>query len=103
MRNNEKGIVKINCVINLLETKYRFLFNKPQHSELKNSNDPKVFIKYSNEQAIILKKDWKILLIYDYMITAIIGNTKSKGIVTECFIGGRKLNMSSVFISKQAM
>ena len=35
VRNNEKGIGKINCVINLLETKYRFLFNKSQHSELK--------------------------------------------------------------------
>ena len=103
MTNNEKEIVKINCVINLLETKYRFLFNKSQHSELKNINDPKVFIKYSNEQAIIIKKDWKILLIYDYMIAVIIGNTKCRGIVTECFIGGRKLNMSSVFISKQAM
>lgn len=91
------------CYKSAWKTKYRFLFNKSQHSELKNSNDPKVFIKYSNEQAIILKKGWKILLIYDYMIAVIIGNTKCRGIVTECFIGGRKLNMSSVFISKEAM
>ena len=42
--NNQKGIDKIYCTLNLLEIKYIFLFNKPQHLGVKYCKG--AYIKY---------------------------------------------------------
>ena len=45
-------------------------------------------------------KEGKILIAFDHMIADIINNKKLNSIVTEFFIGGRKLNISLVFIRR---
>ena len=84
----------------LYETKYRYLIN--------HFNDPKAFIEYSNNMQDVYKnideynidKDRKVLIVFDDMIADIIHNKKLNSIVTELFIGGRKLNISLVFITQ---
>ena len=59
-----------------------FLINKRESTRLKNINDPKAFIKYSNDMQDILKnieeynlgKKRKILIIFDDMIADMINN-----------------------------
>ena len=73
---------------------------------LKNFNDSKVFIEYSNDMEDIYKnveeynpnKKLKILIGFVDMIADMLSNKKHNPIVTELFIRGRKLNMSVVFI-----
>ena len=43
-------------------------------------------------------KKRKILIVFDDMIVNMLSNKKLNRIVTELFIGGRKLNISLVFI-----
>ena len=62
------------------EEKYQFLINKRKIIGLKHSNDPKAFIKYSNDMQDVCKnideydidKDCKILIVFDYMIADMI-------------------------------
>ena len=71
-------------------------------------DDPKAFIKYSNDMQDVYKniedynpgKERKILIVFDDMIADIINNKKLNPIVTELFIRGRKLNISIVFITQ---
>ena len=71
-------------------------------------NDPKAFIKYSNDMRDVYKnideynpdKENKILIAFDDMITDMIHNKKLNSIVTELFITDRKLNISLVFITQ---
>ena len=75
---------------------------------LKYFNDPKPFIKYSNDMQDVHKnindynpdKENKILIVFDDMIADMINNKKLNSIVTELFIRGRKLNISLVFITQ---
>ena len=75
---------------------------------LKHFNDPKAFIEYSNDIHSVYKnidnynlnKENKILIVFDDMIADMINNKKLSSIVTELFIGCRKLNKSLVFISQ---
>ena len=46
------------------------------------------------------KKKLKILIVFDDMITDMLINKKLNSIVTELFIGGRKLNLSFAFITQ---
>ena len=86
------------------EAKYQFLINKTESTELKDFNDPKDFIKYSNDMQDtytnidenFVHKERKILIVFDDMIN----NKKLNSIVTELFIRGRKLNISLVFITQ---
>ena len=39
----------------LYETKHQFLINKRENTELKNLNDPKTFIEYSNDMQDVYK------------------------------------------------
>ena len=88
------------------EEKYQFLINKREQAGLKNLNDPKDFIEYSNDMDDVFdninnynkNRDKKVLIIFDDMIADIRRSEKFKAIVKELFIRCRKLNISIVFI-----
>ena len=71
-------------------------------------NDPKAYIKYSNNMHNVYKniddynpdKDNKNLIVFDDIIPDMINNTKLNSIVTDLFIRGRKLNISLCFITQ---
>ena len=90
------------------EAKYQYLINIREKVGLQSFNDPKAFIKYSNDICNVYKnideynidKERKILIVFDDMIADIIKNKKLNSIVTELFIRGRKINISLVFITQ---
>ena len=54
--NNQADTDKIYLYAkDLYESKYQFLINKRESIRLKHFNDPKAFIKYSNEKHDVLK------------------------------------------------
>ena len=53
---------------------------------------------YKNIEEYNLGKKHKLLIVFDYMIADMSNNKKLNPIVTELFIRGIKLNISSVFI-----
>ena len=55
---------------------------------------------YKNIEDYNLRKERKVLIVFDDMIADIINNEKLNPIVTELFIRGRKLNISIVFITQ---
>ena len=65
-------------------------------------------MEYSNDMQVVYKniedynpiKKRKILLAFDDMIADMINNIKLNPLVTELFIGSRKLNISIVFITE---
>ena len=89
------------------EGKYQFLINKRQNIGLKQFNDPKAFIEYSNDIQDVYKnieeynigKKRKILIVFDDMIAYMINNGKQNPVVTE-LLRGRRLNNSIVFITQ---
>ena len=90
------------------EAKYEFLINKREKLGLKHFNEPKAFIKYSNDMHDVYKnindyntdKDRNILIVFYDMIADMITKNKLNSIVIELFIRGRKLNISLVFIKQ---
>ena len=90
------------------ESKYQYLINKREGVGINHFNDPKAFIEYSNDMHDVYKnideynpdKENKILIVFDDIIADTIHNKKLNSIVTELFIGGRKLNISLVFITQ---
>ena len=87
------------------ETKYQYLINKHEKVGLNHYDDHKAFIEYSNDMQdvykilknIIQEKN-KVLIVFGDMIADMINNKKLNPAVTECFISGRKHNISIVFI-----
>ena len=55
---------------------------------------------YKNIDEYSVDKECKILIVFDDMMADIIKNKKLNSIVTELFIGGRKLIISLVFITQ---
>ena len=55
---------------------------------------------YENIDEYNIGKERKILIVFDNMIADMINNKKLDSIVTEFFIGGRKLNISIVFVTQ---
>ena len=53
---------------------------------------------YENIDEYNIKKERKILIVFDDMIADMINNKKLTSVVTELFIRGRKLNISLAFI-----
>ena len=90
------------------EDKHKFLINKRERIGLKNFNDPKAFIEYSNDMHDVYKnidnynldKENNVLIVFDDMIADMINNKKLNSVVTELFIRGRKPNISFVFITQ---
>ena len=107
--NNQQDIDKIYLYVkDPYEKKYQHLINKREKVELDHFNDLKAFIEYSNDMQDVYKniedynlgKKHKVLIIFNDMISDMINNKKLNQIVTELFIGGRKLNISIVFITQ---
>ena len=75
---------------------------------LKDFNDAKAFMGYSNDMDDIYKnieeykanKNRKILIVFDVMIADMLSDKMLNPIVTELNIKGRKLNISLVFITQ---
>ena len=90
------------------ESKHQYLINKREGVGINHFNDPKAFIQYSNDMHDVYKKideynpykKNKILIVFDYIIADMIHNKKINSIITELLIGGRKLNISLVFITQ---
>ena len=107
--NNQSDIDKIYLYAkDPYEAKYQHLINKREKVGLGHSNDPKAFMEYSNDMQDVYKnieeynpeKNRNIPIVFDDMIADMINNKKLNSIVTEFFIRGRKLNISTVFITK---
>ena len=90
------------------EAKYQYLINKREKIGLDFFKDPKAFIEYSNDIQDVYKniedynpgKKRKVLIVFDDMIADMINNKKLNPKVTELFMRGRKLNISTVFITQ---
>ena len=103
--NNQPDINKIYLYAkDLYEAKYLLLIKKRESSGLKHFDNPKAFIKYSNDMQDVenhieeynLGKKRKILIVFDDTIADMINNKKLNSMVTERFLRGRKLNISVV-------
>ena len=93
------------------EPKYQFLLNKRESVRLKRFNNPKAFIKYSNDMRDVYKnindynpnKDYKVLIVFHDMIADMINSKKLNLIVTELSIRGRKLNISQFLLQNHIL
>ena len=87
------------------EPKYEYLINKREQAEIKNLDDPKAFIEYSDDMNDVLddinnynkNRDKKVLIVFDDMIADIECNKNFKRIIKELFYRARKINVSIVF------
>ena len=85
--------------------------NKRESIGLKNFNDPKAFIEYSNGVQDVYKnieeynrgKKRKISIVFDDMIADMINNKKLNSIVTELFIRGRNFFIIQSYLGFQMM
>ena len=88
------------------DTKDQFLIFKDQSVGSKHCNDPKSFYECSNNMDDIYEnigeyspnKNFKILIVFDFIIVGILNSKKLDPIVRELFIRGRRINSSLVFI-----
>ena len=107
--NNLHPIDKIYLYVkDLHEPKYEYLINKREQAGIKNLNDPKAFIEYSDDINDVLddinnynkNRDKKVLIVFDDMIADIEYNKNFKRIIKELFYRARKINISIVFITQ---
>ena len=90
------------------ESKYEYLINKREQAGIKNLDDPKSFIEYSDDMNDVLDdinnydktRDKKVLIVFDDMIADIEYNKNFKRIIKELFYRARKINISIVFITQ---
>ena len=90
------------------EPKYEYLINKREQAGIKNLNDPKAFIEYSDDMDYVLddinnynkNRDKKVLIFFDDMIADIEYNKNFKRIIKELFYKACKINVSIVFITQ---
>ena len=86
----------------------KILFEKYEEISLEEHKDPKVLSESSNNKQDIYKnivectqiKKRKVLIVFDSMIADMISSKKFNQIVTDLFIRGKKLSISSVFITQ---
>ena len=82
--------------------------NKREQAGIKNLNDPKAFIEYSDDMDDVLddinndnkNRDKKVLIIFNDMIADIEYNKNFKRIIKELFYRACKINISIVFITQ---
>ena len=92
----------------LHEPKYEYLINKREQAGIKNLNDPRAFIEYSDDMNDVLddinnynkNRDKKVLIVFDDMIADIEYNKNFKQIIKKLFYRARKINVSIVFITQ---
>ena len=97
-----------NLYITTHEPKYEYLINKREQAGIKNVNNPKDFIEYSDDMDDVLddinnynkNRDKKALIAFDDMIADIDYNKSFKRIIKELFYRERKINVSIVFINQ---
>ena len=90
------------------EPKYEYLINKREQTGIKNLNNPKDFIEYSDDMDDVLddiniynkNRDKKVLIVFDDMIADIEYNKNFKKLIEELFYRARKINVSIVFITQ---
>ena len=90
------------------EPKCEYLMNKREQAGIKNLDDPKAFIEYSDDMDDVLddinnynkNRDRKVLIVFDDMIADIEYNKNFKKIIKELFYIARKINVSIVFITQ---
>ena len=88
--------------------KYEYLINKREQTGIKNLDDPKAFIEYSDYMNDVLddinnyniNRDKKVLIVFDDMIADIEYNKNFKQIIKELFYRACKINVSIVFITQ---
>ena len=88
------------------EPKYEYLINKREQAGIKNLDDPKAFIQYSDDMDDVLddinnyskNRNKKVLIVFDDMIADIEYNKNFKRIIKELFYRARKINVSIEFI-----
>ena len=92
--NNLNPIDKIYLYAkDLSKPKYQYLMNKREQAGIKNLDDPKAFIEYSDDMNDMYKDinnynkkgDKKVLLVFDDMIAYIEYNKKFKRMIKELF------------------
>ena len=107
--NNLHPIAKIYLYAkDLHEPKYEYLINKREQAGIKNLDDPKAFIEYSDDMDDVLddvnnynkNRDKKVLIVFDDMIADIEYNKKFKRIIKGLFYRARKINVLIVFITR---
>ena len=107
--NNLHPIDKIDLYSkDIHEPNYEYLINKREQAGIKNLNDPKAFIEYSDDMDDVLddinnynkNRDKKVLIVFDDMIADIEYNKNFKPIIKELFYRVRKINVSIVFITQ---
>ena len=92
----------------LHEPKYEYLINKREQAGIKNLDDAKAFIEYSDDMDDVLddinnynkNRDKKVLIVFDDMIADIEHNKKFERIIKELFYRARKINVSILFITQ---
>ena len=90
------------------EPKYEHLINQREQAGIKNLDNPKAFIEYSDEMDDVLydinnfnkNRDKKVLIVFDDVIADIEYNKNFKRIIKELFYRARKINVSIVFITQ---
>ena len=90
------------------EPKYEYLINKREQTGIKNLNDPKAFIEYSDDMNDVLddinnynkNRDKKVLTVFDDTIADTEYNKNFKRIIKELFYRARKINVSIAFITQ---
>ena len=101
--NNLHSIDKIYLYAkDIHEPKYEYLINKREKAGIKNLDDPKAFIEFSNDMDDVLddinnynkNRDKKALIVFDDMIADIEYNKNFKRIIKELFYRAHKINVS---------
>ena len=90
------------------EPKYEYLINRREQAGIKNLDDPKVCIEYSDDMDDVLdginnynkNRDKKVLIVFDDTIPGIEYNKNFKRIIKELFYRARTINVSTVFITQ---
>ena len=104
LRNNQPDIDKIFLYAkDPYEAKCQYLVNKCEKVGLNHYDDPNAFIEYSNDMQDVYKnveeynlcKKRQVLTVFDDMIADMINDKNLNPIVTELFIRGRKLTIST--------
>ena len=107
--NHKSDINKIYLYAkDLYQAKYQLLINKRESTGLKYFNYSKYFIEFSNDIDDIYEnieeynpnKKREISIVFNDVIADIVSDKKFNPMITELFIGGRKLNISLAFITQ---
>ena len=92
----------------IYEPKYEYLINKGEQAGIKNLDDPKSFMEYSDDMDDVFddinnynkNRNKKVLIVFDDMIADKEYNKNFKRIIKELFYRALKINVSIVIITQ---